>query len=90
MSPGGKLPLVTDAAVATRVHEARQVAYELVGGCRDVVAGLDTETVEALGAVDAAAVRRFPAVRADEVTAPVRKEVVSMLETGLKQPKRKR
>jgi 3-methyladenine DNA glycosylase AlkD len=33
----------------TGVHEARQVAYELLGGREDVVVGLDAGTVEALG-----------------------------------------
>jgi 3-methyladenine DNA glycosylase AlkD len=43
---------VLDAARAllgTRVHEARQVAYELVGGRMDVISGLDAVAVEALG-----------------------------------------
>jgi len=34
--------------VATGVHEARQVAWELVGGRRDLVRSLDAATVEAL------------------------------------------
>ncbi|NJD20193.1 MAG: DNA alkylation repair protein [Gemmatimonadetes bacterium] len=37
------------ALLATRVHEARQVAYELLGGRRDVVMGLDAATLEAVG-----------------------------------------
>lgn len=36
--------------VATDVHEARQVAWELIGGRADVVARLDAPPVEALGA----------------------------------------
>ena len=34
----------------TRIHEARQVAFELIGGRHDLIAGLDGPTVEALGA----------------------------------------
>lgn len=37
------------ALLDTRVHEARQVAFELVGGRKDVVADLDGPAVEALG-----------------------------------------
>lgn len=37
------------ALLDTRVHEARQIAFELVGGRADVVVGLDTAAVEALG-----------------------------------------
>jgi len=40
---------VARSLLDTGVHEARQVAFELVGGRRDVVAGLDGPTVEALG-----------------------------------------
>lgn len=40
---------VARALCVTRVHEARQVAWELIGGRADVVAGLDASTVERLG-----------------------------------------
>jgi 3-methyladenine DNA glycosylase AlkD len=40
---------VARALLGTRIHEARQVAFELVGGRRDVVAELDRRAVEALG-----------------------------------------
>lgn len=33
----------------TRVHEARQLAFELVGGRQDVISGLDASAVEAMG-----------------------------------------
>lgn len=36
--------------IGTGVHEARQMAYELVGGRADVMEGLDGVVVEALGA----------------------------------------
>ena len=36
--------------IGTGVHEARQMAYELVGGRADVMAGLDEADVAALGA----------------------------------------
>ena len=32
-----------------KIHEARQVAFELIGGRPDIIAGLDGPTVEALG-----------------------------------------
>lgn len=37
------------ALLDTGVHEARQIAFELVGGRRDVIAGLDADAVQALG-----------------------------------------
>jgi len=37
------------ALVRTDVHEARQLAWELIGGRRDVIARLDAAAVEALG-----------------------------------------
>lgn len=48
-SPPDRLLEVARALLDTGVHEARQVAFELVGGRRDVVARLDAATVEALG-----------------------------------------
>lgn len=41
---------VARALLETRVHESRQIAYELVGKRKDVVRGLDRLTVEELGA----------------------------------------
>jgi 3-methyladenine DNA glycosylase AlkD len=40
---------VAHELVDTGIHEARQIAYELVGGRKDLIARLDAEAVEALG-----------------------------------------
>lgn len=40
---------VAHELVDTGVHEARQLAYELIGGRKDVVSGLDGPVVESLG-----------------------------------------
>jgi 3-methyladenine DNA glycosylase AlkD len=48
--PGAAVLVMARALVATDVHEARQMAWELIGGRPDVVAALDATTVEALGA----------------------------------------
>lgn len=47
-SPGAVLACAR-ALIGTGVHEARQVAFELVGGRADVIAGLDAVAVERLG-----------------------------------------
>ncbi len=49
-APAEQVLQVARGLVATNVHEARQVAWELIGGRPDVVAGLDAAIVEALGA----------------------------------------
>ncbi|GMV05566.1 MAG: hypothetical protein AMXMBFR53_18440 [Gemmatimonadota bacterium] len=46
---GAEVLAVARALLDTRVHEARQVAHELVGGRGDVVAQLDAAAVRALG-----------------------------------------
>jgi 3-methyladenine DNA glycosylase AlkD len=48
-APPDDLLSVARALVETGVHEARQIAWELIGGRRDVVARLDAPTVEKLG-----------------------------------------
>jgi 3-methyladenine DNA glycosylase AlkD len=48
-APAREVLLVARALLATGVHEARQVAFELVGGRRDVVAGLTGKAVRSLG-----------------------------------------
>ncbi len=47
--PAPEVLRVARALLDTGVHEARQVAFELVGGRTDVVAGLTGKAVEALG-----------------------------------------
>ena len=48
-APAPEVLRVARALLDTGVHEARQVAFELVGGRRDVVAGLNGKAVEVLG-----------------------------------------
>jgi 3-methyladenine DNA glycosylase AlkD len=48
--PVERVLAVARSLVATNVHEARQVAWELVGGRADVVATLDAAAVRELGA----------------------------------------
>ncbi|MDP2958158.1 MAG: DNA alkylation repair protein [Longimicrobiales bacterium] len=48
-APAPEALRVARALLDTGVHEARQVAFELVGGRSDVVAGLTAKAVEALG-----------------------------------------
>ena len=40
---------VARSLLRTHVHEARQVAFELVGGRKDVMDGLDADVIESLG-----------------------------------------
>ena len=49
-APPGRVLETARALLDTNVHEARQVAFELVGGRSDVVVTLDVDEVEALGA----------------------------------------
>ena len=47
--PAGQVLDIARSLLGTRVHEARQVAFELVGGRKDVMDGLDAEVIESLG-----------------------------------------
>ncbi len=47
--PAGKVLEVALSLLRTDVHEARQVAFELVGGRKDLIAILDAEAIESLG-----------------------------------------
>jgi len=47
--PAGKVVDVARSLLQTDVHEARQVAFELLGGRKDVIDRLESATVESLG-----------------------------------------
>jgi 3-methyladenine DNA glycosylase AlkD len=47
--PARRILDVARSLLRTDVHEARQVAFELVGGRKDVIGRLDSATVESLG-----------------------------------------
>lgn len=47
--PTGRVLEVARSLLRTDVHEARQVAFELVGGRRDLIDTLDAHAVESLG-----------------------------------------
>ena len=47
--PSSRVLAVARALLVTHVHEARQVAFELVGGRPDVLRALDAAAVQALG-----------------------------------------
>jgi 3-methyladenine DNA glycosylase AlkD len=47
--PASQVLDVARSLLGTDVHEARQMAFELVGGRKDVLDGLDAELIESLG-----------------------------------------